>query len=94
VVCSEDEQEEDAEDEDEDGTRNWNFGVMTRNDISIITGADYMDYDSDYETKADAGTGVTDVDPYSGWSSFHPSSINGAHRLVQAFFSPKIVEKK
>lgn len=25
-----------------------------------------MDYDSDYETKADGGTGVTDVDPYSG----------------------------
>lgn len=28
-----------------------------------------MDYDSDYEAKADAGMAITDVDPYSG-SSF------------------------
>jgi hypothetical protein len=53
-----------------------------------------MDYDSDYETKADGGTAVTDVDPYSGWSSFHPFSVGAAHELVQAFFSPKIAEKK
>ncbi|KAF9462625.1 hypothetical protein BDZ94DRAFT_1298429 [Collybia nuda] len=29
-------------------------------------GGDYMDYDSDYDTKHDAVKGVADVDPYSG----------------------------
>jgi len=37
-----------------------------------------MDYDSDYETKAGAGTVVTDVDPYSG-SSFFPSFLSLRH---------------
>jgi hypothetical protein len=33
---------------------------------SIVTVDDYVDYDSDYEIKADPDRAVTDVDPYSG----------------------------
>jgi hypothetical protein len=45
-----------------------------------------MDYDSDYETKADA-TGITDVDPYSG-SSFKPLfSFRNSWNSAGIFFS-------
>lgn len=27
---------------------------------------DYVDYDSDYEAKAEAGRGIPDIDPYAG----------------------------
>jgi hypothetical protein len=53
-----------------------------------------MDYDSDYETKAGAGTVVTDVDPYSGPSFLNPSLVCGIHGTVQAYFFPKIGGKK
>lgn len=52
-----------------------------------------MDYDSDYETKADASATITDVDPYSG-SSFSSASLRGTHRSLQAYFSPRIGGRK
>lgn len=55
---------------------------MIQDLIYHYIGGDYMDYDSDYETKADAGTTVTDVDPYSGSSFANPSSIFGTHGSV------------
>lgn len=43
-----------------------NTSSSTTNYPNPHIGGEYMDYDSDYETKDDTTKGVTDVDPYSG----------------------------
>lgn len=37
-----------------------------RGNKSYHAAGEYMDYDSDYETREDTDKGIADVDPYSG----------------------------
>jgi len=51
-----------------------------------------VDYDSDYETRADPDRAVVDVDPYSGAEP--ASTWLMVLTEFQAFFSPKIAGKR
>ena len=33
---------------------------------SVCSADDYVDYDSDYDAKAEAARGIPDIDPYAG----------------------------
>jgi hypothetical protein len=57
---------DDAQDEDDDDDGIYCLLSFTASYHDSNVGDDYMDYDSDYDTKDDAAKGVTDVDPYSG----------------------------
>lgn len=55
---------------------------------------DYVDYDSDYEAKVDAGRGIADVDPYAGEPFSACKLMTGLNPLEQVFSSQKIGEKR
>lgn len=62
---------------------------------------EYIDYDSDYDAKAEAGRGVTaNVDPYAGkfgnkhTRNFVVTTVVATLTFLQAFFSQRIAVKQ